>query len=741
MTKPDRILEDPSYPIPASEPAELVAGRNEDVLKWLALSLREIVGFLLRPIHLLSTYNPAWLQPDIIAGLTVAVVTLPQAMAYAFVAELPPEVGLYAAIVGSTAAALWGSSYHIQTGPTNTTSLLVLSALLAVASPGTPEYLAVAALMAIIVGLIQVGLALARLGVMVNFISDAVIVGFTAGAGVLIAINQIRNLLRLSMSSMPSIWQTLPAIWDNLPTTHLPSLAIGVGTIASLVILPKINRKLPAPLLTIIGAAIVVALLGLDEQGVRVVGELPRGFPPISELPKLSPELMGKLVPTSIALAVLALVQTMSIARSLSAQTGQRLDSNQEFFGQGLANIVSGLFSGYTVAASFTVSAVKHDAGARHSISSVFASLFVLLALIVFAPWAAYVPLPALAGVLTRVAYSLIDQQEIRRIWGANHGDRSIMIATGLATFALSLEYAVMLGVGLSIVYYLLRTSRPRVRVVLPSDDFRYFTPRPEKPSCTQLGVVEILGDLYFGAVSHIEDKIQENRVANPTQRYLLLRMYPVENCDISGIHALESIVRGYRDRGGDVYFVHVQNQVRELMESTGFRDYVGEDHFLDPDEAIPFLFHRVLDPAICIYECPKRVFQYCQNLPKRVDLACPPASDDLPVTEVPTLSPRELWEACHSMHPPQVVDVREPREYRRAHIPGAAHLPFLDLLEDPAQIPQEMPVVLVCQGGRRSSRAAAALIALGYANVSVLRGGMADWVGARLLTAVELEN
>jgi len=288
-------------------------------------------------------------------------------------------------------------------------------------------------------------------------------------------------------------------------------------------------------------------------------------------------------------------------------------------------------------------------------------------------------------------------------------------------------------------VYYLLRTSKPRVRVVLPSDDFRYFTPRPGRPSCTQLGVVEILGDLYFGAVSHIEEQIMESLAENPSQRFLLLRMYPVENCDISGIHALESIVRSYRDRGGDVYFVHVQRQVRELMVSTGFRDYVGEDHFLDPDEAIPFLFHRVLDPAICIYECPKRVFEYCQNLPKRLDLACPAVTDDLAATEVPTLSPRELWEACHSIHSPQVVDVREPREYRRAHIPGAAHVPFLNLLEDPAQIPKETPVVLVCQGGRRSARAAAALIARGYTDVSVLRGGMADWTGARLLTAVEL--
>jgi len=662
-------------------------------------------------------------------------------MAYAFVAELPPEIGLYAAIIGSTVAALWGSSHHIQTGPTNTTSLLVLSALLAVASPGTPEYLVAAALMALIVGVIQIALAVARLGVMVNFISDAVIVGFTAGAGVLIGINQIRNMLRLPMSSMPSIWQTIPTIAANLPGAHFASLAIGIGTIASLIIIPKISKKLPAPLLTLIAAALVVAIFGLDARGVRVIGELPRGLPPMSSLPPLDPDLIRSLVTTSLALGVIALVQTMSIARSISAQTGQRLDSNQEFFGQGLANIISGLFSGYTVAASFTVSAVKHEAGAKSSIASVFASIFLLLALIVFAPWAAYVPLPALAGVLIMTAYGLIDRQEINRIWRSSQGDRAIMLVTGVATLILSLEYAVMLGVGLSIITYLLRTSKPRVRVVLPSDDFRYFTPRPDRPSCAQLGVVEILGDLYFGAVNHIEEKIQENQNANPSQRYLLLRMYPVENCDISGIHTLESIVRSYRDRGGDIYFVHVQRQVRELMQSTGFYDYVGEDHFLDPDEAIPYLFHRILDPAICIYECPERVFRYCQNLPKRLDLVCPPSDVDLPLDEVPTLAPRRLWEALHGNCPPHVIDVREPREYRQAHIPEAEPLPYLDLIGDLDQVSPDVPVVLVCQGGRRSTRAAAMLIARGHTNVEVLDGGMTGWVRQQLLTAVELKR
>ncbi|MBN1249123.1 MAG: STAS domain-containing protein [Anaerolineae bacterium] len=741
MTTAAHHREDPVCSVPQG--SDVASQKQHDVgyLAWLGQGLRPILSFLVRPAVAFRNYPSSSLQPDMIAGLTVAVVTLPQAMAYAFVAELPPEIGLYAAIIGSIAAALWGSSSHIQTGPTNTTSLLVLSALLAVASPGTPEFLAAAALMALLVGVIQVAMAVARLGVMVNFISDAVIVGFTAGAGILIGVNQIRNLLRLPIPSMPSIWQTIPAIAAGLPATHIASLAIGVGTIVSLILIPRINKLLPAPLLAIIGGAIVVAILGLDAKGVRVVGELPRSLPPLTDFATLTPDLIRSLLTTSFALSVLALVQTMSIARSLSAQTGQRLDSNQEFFGQGLANIASGLFSGYTVAASFTVSAVKHRSGARTNIASVFAGAFLLLALVIFAPWAAYVPLPALAGVLTMVAYGLVDREEIKRIWRSNHGDRTIMLVTGIATLALSLEYAVMLGVGLSVLYYLLRTSKPRVRVVLPSDDFRYFTPRPGQPSCTQLGVVEILGDLYFGAVNHIEEKILENLEENPAQRYLLLRMYPVENCDISGIHVLESIVRSYRDRGGDVYFVHVQERVRQLMETTGFYDYVGAGHFLDPDDAIPHLFHRVLDPAICVYECPVKVFRYCQDLPKRLDLVCPIPRISVSLEDVPTVSPRALWKALRGREPPRVLDVREPREFRLAHIPEAEHLPFRSLIENPNQVPLDGPLVLVCQGGRRSTRAAAFLMGQGYPDVRILEGGMNTWRNLQLLTAIDIQR
>jgi SulP family sulfate permease len=351
------------------------------------------------------------------------------------------------------------------------------------------------------------------------------------------------------------------------------------------------------------------------------------------------------------------------------------------------------------------------------------------------------VPQAALAGVLMVTAYRLVDVAEMRHIWHSSVNDRMIMLISFIATLLLPLEYAVLTGIAYSIISYLRKTSTPRVREVLPSDDYRYFTPRPNKPSCTQLGVIEILGDMYFGAVSHIEHEIQDNLTSNPTQRYLLLRMYPVENCDISGIHTLESIVNTYRERGGDVFFVHVQKQVRDLMESSGFVDFVGEDHFLDPDDAINNLFYKVINPAICIYECPKRVFLYCQNLPKRLDLACPEGFDSIHEVPVPVIGPTELWQEMHTRHPPYIIDVREPREYQSSHIPNAIRHDYHDILEVKTDIPEDRPLVLVCQGGRRSTWAARRLIEQGRADIRILEGGMLSWEHAELLRAVEFQQ
>ena len=601
--------------------------RNLSVEKPLLTNLKHIPFYFSKPVRLFQSYDRSNLRPDLIAGLTVAVILLPQALAFALIAELPPQMGIYAAVVAAIIGGLWGSSNQVHTGPTNAISLLVLSALLAVATPGTAEFIIAAGLMAVMVGVFQLVMGLARLGVLVNFVSHSVIVGFTAGAGVLIAINQLRPLLGLDFTSH-NLLETVGGVVLSLVNVHWITAALGLGTMAGIVVMRKLNPKLPGALISMAIASMLVFIFDLDQKGVAVIGELPQNLPPLADLPLLDLRFISRLSTGALAVGAIALVETTAISRSIASHTGQRLDSNQEFVGQGLANIGVGFFSGYPVAGSFSRSAVNFKAGARSPFSAIFSGIFVLIAMFTLAPLAAYLPRTALAGVLIITAYGMIDRAEIVRILKGTRSDALIMVVTFLGTLLLHIEFAVLLGILVSFALYIMKTSFPRVFPVLPDETFRHFTPQQaDQASCPQLGIIKISGDLYFGAVSHVEETIHQQLAENPGQRFLLLRMEGVNQCDFSGVHMLEAVRHSCKERGGDLYFVKLQQPVYKVMKSTGFYDELGDDHFLTEENAISYLFHRALDPAVCIYECPVRVFKECQNLPKRtlpVDMTLP---------------------------------------------------------------------------------------------------------------------
>lgn len=700
---------------------------------------RFVLSAFARPIVILRSYRRSDLRPDLIAGLTVAVILLPQAIAYALIADLPPVVGLYTAIVAAIVGALWGSSAHLHTGPTNAASLLVLSTL-AVLPYGhdSQAYVAAASLMALMVGLFRLAMGVFRLGVLVNFVSDSVVVGFTAGAGVLIMFNQVKHLLRLSVPNDPGLIDTVRNTLLQLPATHAPSMLVGLGVIALLVMLRHFRPSSPGPLIGIILAGAIVWLLQLDAKGVHVIGALPRDLPPFTLPPLFDLHLIGQISSGALAVAAIGLVEAMSIARAISGLTGQRINSNQEFVGQGLANIAAGLFSGYTCSGSFTRSAVNYRAGGRTAMSSVFSGIFVLLAMFLFAPLAAYIPRTALAAVLIVIAWGMIDRKQMVHIWRTSRAEGWIMVATLGATLLLPLEFAVLTGILVSLAYYVLQKSMPRVLDMAPTPDFRHFEERGERDPCPQLGVLSIVGDLYFGAAPNVEEALRRHMAAFPDQRYLLLRMHNVTHLDISGLHMLETIVRAYRERGGDVYIMKLRASIYEFMKTAGFVELLGEDHFLSEEKAISHLFYHVLDPVVCIYECPVRAFYECQNLPKMLT-PVPVCRDMRPgASRVESLSPVDVWVALHQPQPPVVIDVREPREFHRGHIPGARLLSLSRLDAQRLNLDKETPIVLVCRTGRRSRIAAQILSAAGYRNVRNMEGGMAAWEAAGLLEAIE---
>ena len=697
-------------------------------------------AFFLRPWNILKSYSADMLRPDLTAGLNVAVVLLPQAIAYAMIAELPPQTGLYTAVVGAIIGALWGSSRHLHTGPTNASSLLVLATLLTVAQPGTPEFLAAAGFLAVITGVMKLVMGLARMGALVNFVADSVVVGFTAGASVLISVNQLRHLFRLDLASRPIFRDTVADLSGALGTIHPESAALGVGTIVVIFALKRWRPRWPGALIGMILAAAVTAVFSLDRHGVLVLGVLPRSLPPLTSLPLLNSELMGRLSAGALAITAIGLVEAVSISRSIAQRSGQRLNTNQEFVGQGLSNIVCGFFSGYAGSGSLTRSTLNYESGARSPLASIFSGLWVLLAVLALAPLTVYLPRAALAGVLLATAFGMVDRTEIRRIFRSSRGDSTILIATLISTLVLPLEFAVLAGVMVSFGRYLLHTSMPTVSELSPDDTFSHLVPlRGRRPSCPQLGIVEIDGSLYFGAVNHVEQEMIRIRNRRPGQIFLLLRMKRVNHCDVSGIHMLEALIRRYRERGGDVFLTGVRPAVLHLMSASGFLRFLGHTNVLRKEDPLGHLFTNVLHPGICIYECDRRVFAECQALPKHNE------SDDARLIEaishdkVERIRPSALLKQMQE-RPDRLIliDVGERREYARLHIAGSVNISLPQLTVRTDEIPHDRTLMLISRIGRRSTLAAHILHDLGFTDIKVLDGGMLAWEAAGYPMAVE---
>jgi SulP family sulfate permease len=688
--------------------------------------------YLTQPARLLTSYRKSNLRPDLTAGLTVAVVAIPQSIAYAAIAGLPPAYGLYSACIATLTGALWGSSRFLSTGPTNALSILSLSVLAPLAAVGSAQYLLAASLLAVMVGVLCLVFGLAGLGMLVNFASRAVLLGFTGGAGILIAAGQLQHLLRLDVPRSPYLVLTLKGTWAQIHETHGVSLALGIGVIVATMTVNRIWQKLPGALIALAGAGGIIAFLGAHRLGVSVVGEVPRALPsltPFSIDGLQDGKLVAVLVTGSLAVSALGLVEAISIAREIARQSGERLDVNQELVGQGVANIAAGLFSGYASSGSFTRSAVNFQAGARTQLSGVFGGLFVLAGVLAFGPFAAYLPKAGLAGLIMLVAYKMVDWEGVRRILRTSRAETGIMLATFGCTLAFPLEFAVLAGVILSLAIYIYQSSLPRVYQVVPDSTYRHFVEQADARACPQLAVMTIRGSLFFGAASHVEDELLRNFAEHRGQNLLLLRMHGVDRCDLSGIEVLESILKLYRQAGGDVFLVRVRRPVMEVMESSGFLDELGRGNILAQEEAIEYLFAEKLKPEVCTYECEKRIFAECQSLEKHPYDARLPSFWSRSHLELDRLTVHEFEDALKKNREHRVlIDVREPEEYATGHIPGAESLPLRLIIDRADSLPRDRPIYLVCRSGRRSARAMHWLQDLGFEDIHNLKGGILSW-------------
>ncbi len=565
--------------------------------------------------------NRASFKADVTAGLIGAIIVLPQGVAFATLAGMPPEYGLYAAMVPAVVGALWGSSFHLVSGPTNAISLVVFATMSTIAEPGSADYVRLVLTLTFMVGMMQLAMGLARMGTLVNFISHTVVIGFTAGAAMLIVASQVKNFFGIDVPQGTMFFRIFDTLFSHAGQINPYVVGVGMATLITGVIvrtwLPKIPYMIAA---MAAGSAAAYALnqwLGAEATGIKTLGALPAAFPPFSA-PQFSLATMRELIGAAFAVTVLGLTEAVSISRSVATRSGQRIDGNQEFIGQGLSNLVGAFFSAYPSSGSFNRSGLNFEAGAKTPLAAVLSAGFLFAVILVVAPLAAYLPIASMAAILFLVAWGLIDFHHIAAIARASRSEAIVLGTTFLATLVMHLEFAILVGIVMSLMLYLNRTSRPTIRSLLPDadDPQRKMTERqPGQAECPQLKIIRIEGSIYFGAVNHIGEYLHEIAERRPGQKRLLLRGKRINFVDVAGAELLAHEAERRRKMGGGLYFFSLSEAPLKMLGKAAFSDRLGAIvNFPSTTQAISALVPG-LDPDICA-TCTVRIFRECADLP-----------------------------------------------------------------------------------------------------------------------------
>ena len=557
--------------------------------------------------------NRASLRADFIAGLTGAVIVLPQGVAFATIAGLPPQYGLYTAMVTPIIAALFGSSRHLISGPTTAISIVVFASVSHHATPGTPEFITLALTMTFLAGVYQLAFGLARLGVLVNFVSHTVVMGFTAGAAILIATSQLKHVLGISIPRGESFAHTWVELYRQLDQANLTIFGIALVTLLTAAVVKRLFPRLPNLLLGLIAGSLVAVVAGGAERGVTFVGQIPAQLPPLS-MPDFSVSAIRQLAPEAFAVALLGLIEAVSIARSVATKSHQRIDGNQEFIGQGLSNMVGSFFSSYAGSGSFTRSGINYQAGAQTPMAAIFAAVLLMLVVLLIAPLTAYLPVAAMGGVILLVAYGLIDFHHIWETLTKSRGETAILLVTFFATLFLELEFAIYLGVLLSLILFLARTSRPDVVTLAPDshESSHKFVNVETKPvsECPQLKVIRIDRAIYFGSVNYIQSRLDAITEKEHIV-HVLIDASRMNYIDMAGAEMLVLENRRLRARGGGLYFCGLKSSVWQFIAEGRYVRAIGPDAFFDhKSHAIAAIFKK-LDESIC-ERCSRRIFREC---------------------------------------------------------------------------------------------------------------------------------
>ncbi len=532
----------------------------------------------------LPLYTASRFKGDFVAGITVGIILIPQGIAYALIAGLPPIYGLYAALVPQLVFAIFGSSRQVAIGPVAMDSLIVAAGVSTLALTGSQSYIEIALLLALMVGAIQFLMGVFRLGFVVNFLSKPVITGFTSAVALIIGFNQFRNLLGADFEQSDQIQDVVLEIWTNISEVNLYTAIIGTSAAIIIIIFRKINKKIPNALIVVILGILVMKYLGKNFVNVAIVKDIPAGLPSFGML-EIDIDQIKELVPIALTLVMVGFLETISIGKTLEAKQDEyRIRANQELISLGLSNMVGSLFKSYPIASSFSRSAINQESGGTTGVSAFISVIMVVITLLYLTPVFYFLPKAILAAIIIVAVFGLIKVKEAKKLWKTNNLDFWMLLVTFIATLTLGIEYGIIAGVGLSVIVLIFRTSRPYIAVLgkVPSSNF-YKNCERFKDVIIDDDVLVIRFDaqIFYGNTNYFRDYLDDlAEKKGKALKLIVIDAESINRIDSTGLEMLKDQIKFYQKKGVLIYFAGVKGPVRDVMFRGEMLDIIDINHF-----------------------------------------------------------------------------------------------------------------------------------------------------------------
>ncbi|WP_416150722.1 SulP family inorganic anion transporter [Salipaludibacillus sp. HK11] len=526
------------------------------------------------PFQLDHTYNETVFKHDLIAGLTLFVMLIPQSMAYAMLAGLPPVMGLYASTIPLIIYAFFASSKHLSVGPVAITSLLVFSGVSIYAEPGSGEYITIALTLAMMVGVIQLLLGVLNGGFVVKFIPQSVMSGYTTAAAIIIGLSQLKHLLGIDVGNYLQIHLLFLDIVDNMNGIHLTTLAVGLVSVIGLLVLGKLYPRLPSALIIVVGAIGAVMLFRLDELGLQTIGHIPQGFPGLT-IPNFSIQTIQMLFPMALTIALLGFMESLAISQTIAQKENYKIYPNKELRALGLANIIGSFFHSFPVNGSYSRTAVNHEAGGRTQVTSIITAASVIITVLFFTSLFYYLPNAVLASIIIVAIYKLIDFKTMVYLFNIKPLEGWIWLITLLVTLFVGIQWGIIIGAIFTLVLIIIKSAKPNIvqlGYVKDEKTFRDIKWYPNAVTSQEVLIVRIDSSLHFANIAFFEEKIKINTQKNKNIQWIIADMSGVNDIDTVSIKKLEEMIISYqKKRDITVIFANMKGDIRDLVNTAGW--------------------------------------------------------------------------------------------------------------------------------------------------------------------------